>query len=183
MDSLYLPIKILQESLILCGGKLYWRKRPESHFSTPKGAKVFNTKYSGNEAGTLLGPKNLYKIIWITYQGSKQQILAHVAVWALTYGYYPPKSVDHRDGNGLNNEPTNLKLANHSQNMHNKRMYRNNKSGYVGVKQHPDGIKWIAFGTHNGQKKTIGSFSNIADAASARKEWEVGKDFSNRHGK
>jgi len=89
MVNLYLPFDILQDSLALRGGELYWKQRPHSHFKTEKGMRVFNTKYSNKVAGTLLGPKNLYKIIWITYRGEKHQVLAHVAVWTLSYGEYP----------------------------------------------------------------------------------------------
>ncbi len=183
MANLYPPFEVLQEAIALRGGELYWKQRPPSHFKTVRGVSVFNSRYSGSAAGTLLGPKNLYKIVWITYQGVKYQILAHIVVWALFYGEYPDSMIDHEDGDGLNNDPSNLKLATQTQNMHNKRIYRNNKSGHVGVKQHPDGVKWVAFGTHEGDKKTIGSFVKLEDAISARKEWEAGKGFSKRHGK
>lgn len=183
MANLYLPFNILQESFAQRGGELYWKQRPRSHFKTERGMRVFNSKYPGEIAGTLLGPKNLYKIVWITHQAVKYQVLAHVVVWALYYGEYPESSIDHADGNGLNNEPANLKLASQTQNMHNKRMYRNNRSGHTGVKQHPDGTRWIAFGTHEGSKKTIGSFDKLEDAIFARKQWEAGKGLSQRHGK
>ncbi len=42
-------------------------------------------------------------------------------------------TVDHLDGNGLNNQKGNLRFATRSEQMHNRKMNRNNKSGYKGV--------------------------------------------------
>ena len=43
------------------------------------------------------------------------------------------KSIDHRDGNGLNNRRDNLRFATQSQNMANRDKMSNNTSGFKGV--------------------------------------------------
>lgn len=183
MESSYPPFEVLKECLALRGSTLYWKERPLYHFKSARGMNIFNGRYSKSEAGTLLGPKNLYRIIWITHCGVRYQVLAHVASWAIFHGNYPDGFIDHKDGNGLNNDPENLILATHSENMHNKRMYKTNSSGCVGVRWYSRYSKWVATGTHNKEKKTIGYFSEFSDAVAARKEWEAGKGFSQRHGK
>src|SRR3990167_622 len=53
------------------------------------------------------------------------------------------KIVDHRDGNGLNNQRTNLRLASTFQSMANRGIRKDSKSGFKGVSLIANG-KWQA---------------------------------------
>lgn len=79
----------------------------------------------------------------------------------------PRLEVDHVDGNGLNNERANLRVASHSQNVLNKHIYRNNSSGYKGVSLRSGGSSWRAYINVNGKRRYLGNYSTPAEAAEA----------------
>ena len=51
-------------------------------------------------------------------------------------------SVDHINGDPLDNRKDNLRICTHAENMRNVRMHRDNSSGYKGVSFHPQTGKW-----------------------------------------
>jgi len=54
------------------------------------------------------------------------------------------KHIDHANGNGLDNSKKNLRICTAAQNQHNKRMLKNNKSGYKGVYKCNTRNRWVA---------------------------------------
>lgn len=96
--------------------------------------------------------------------------------------------VDHKDGDGLNNQRENLRLATHSTNAMNKKA--NGVIKYKGVNMSFQKQKYFHKGTGewriantapkivarikvNGVSKHIGSFKTLEDAALAYNEWAV----------
>lgn len=79
--------------------------------------------------------------------------------------------IDHKDGNGLNNQKINLRVATNNQNQYNSRRRRDNSSGFKGVTRHWSNGKWTgkwaARIVHNGRDIWLGSFENPVDAAIA----------------
>jgi plasmid maintenance system antidote protein VapI len=75
--------------------------------------------------------------------------------------------VDHRDGLGLNNTRANLRLATHAQNMRNCRVYRNNTSGFKGVRWDTSRNKWRAEVQCDRKVHYVGLFASAEDAALA----------------
>lgn len=75
---------------------------------------------------------------------------------------------DHRDGNGLNNQDHNLRIATPAQNNRNSRMMSNNTSGVRGVSWDKRRQDWHAYVNVNGRRKHLGHFTNLADAKQAR---------------
>jgi len=73
--------------------------------------------------------------------------------------------VDHIDGDKLNNQRDNLRVATDSQNVCNKRMQRNNTTGYRGVQK--SGKKWSAGIDVNGIHTHLGVFATPEEAAQA----------------
>lgn len=80
--------------------------------------------------------------------------------------------VDHKDGDGLNNQDENLRIATHQQNGRNRKVFKNNKSGCPGVIWSNEAQKWRAYITVNGKQINLKCFSDISDAIDARKRAE-----------
>jgi hypothetical protein len=97
----------------------------------------------------------------------KRTICMHTSVMKTPDGL----EVDHEDGNGLNNQRYNLRVATHTQNLWNTGVRRSNTSGYKGVSWHQHTGKWrseIRIG--GGQRLYLGVFEDITDAARAYNE-------------
>jgi len=75
--------------------------------------------------------------------------------------------VDHRNGDGLDNRRANLRQATHAQNMGNRRMAKNNKSGFKGVSWNASRRCWCACIGVAGKVRHLGGFRNAEDAARA----------------
>jgi hypothetical protein len=86
--------------------------------------------------------------------------------------------VDHRDGNGLNNQRLNLRVATHAQNQINRGLPCNNTSGFKGVSRSFG--HWRAQITDNGKRANLGTYADPADAARAydRKAKELFGEFA-----
>lgn len=75
--------------------------------------------------------------------------------------------IDHRDGDGLNNQKYNLRLCTHAGNMMNAQRRKDNTSGYKGVGWSKHAHKWMARIRINDQYKNLGYFSTPEEAACA----------------
>ena len=77
------------------------------------------------------------------------------------------KVVDHIDGNGLDNRRLNLRVCFNAENCKNKRLNKNNKSGFKGVSWHNVLKKWRVRIFCNGSYFHIGVYHNVEEAAKA----------------
>lgn len=75
--------------------------------------------------------------------------------------------VDHIDGDGLNNQLSNLRLATRQENSRNMRKPESNTSGVKGVVWHKKGKKWQAQIKTNGKNIYLGLFTSKEDAYKA----------------
>lgn len=82
-------------------------------------------------------------------------------------------TIDHRDGNGLNNTRSNLRIATKAQNNRNQKMTDRNTSGYKGVSWHKKDRKWRAYIHVNNKYIHLGHFSNVEDARRAYAEASI----------
>lgn len=79
--------------------------------------------------------------------------------------------IDHKDGDGLNNQKSNLRHLTHSQNLLNKDRYSNNKSGFKGVSLHSKNSTlakpWVARIKVGDKYLSLGYFKTPEEAAKA----------------
>jgi hypothetical protein len=73
------------------------------------------------------------------------------------------KGVDHIDGNGLNNQRSNLRPATDAQNAQNRALRNDNVSGFRGVAQTRSG-GWLAY-AHSSGKQVYGGIHKTPEAA------------------
>jgi len=79
----------------------------------------------------------------------------------------PDMETDHRDGNGLNNQRSNLRVATTAQNQHNRRLQKEGTSHFKGVCWHRAANKWCARVTIEYQTIWLGLFQSEIEAAVA----------------
>jgi len=75
--------------------------------------------------------------------------------------------VDHKDGDGLNNQRHNLRPATHGENISNSRKYRGCSSEYKGVTWHKRRLMWESQIVFKGEHQHLGYFESEIDAAKA----------------
>lgn len=87
--------------------------------------------------------------------------------------------VDHRNGNGLDNQKQNLRTCTHEQNNRNARKRRDNTSGYKGVIPYKNS-KWMAHINFNGKHTTLGYYPTpeLAYDAYCKAAKELHGDFA-----
>jgi hypothetical protein len=127
-------------------------------------AKVTRNKV---KAGMIVGTVNGAGYVQLQLCG--KLYLAHRLAWLIVTGEWPPASVDHIDGNPLNNSWANLRCATHQQNLCNRPRQSNNKIGLKGVSRdrrtHTN--PWRARITVKGKSILIGAYPTPEEAHAA----------------
>lgn len=129
--------------------------------------------------------EELSKYTWLSYcgyayrpkskkYGNEKNVSMHVHILGKVDGM----EIDHINGNKLDNRKENLRHATRSQNQANKTKYKNNKSGYKGVRFAKGG--WIAQITKDRKTTHIGFYKTAEEAAKAydEKAKEIHRGFA-----
>ncbi len=99
-----------------------------------------------------------YRFTGLTSDKSRKNIFIHQQILG-----YPDSDIDHKNGNPLDCQKSNLRLCSHSQNLQNRKCWA--KSGYKGV--YPCRNSYQALISIDGKTTHIGMFDKAEDAALA----------------
>lgn len=97
---------------------------------------------------------------------AKKSLLGHRVAWAMHYGEWPSKQIDHINGVRHDNRIENLRTATAAENGRNRKRGSANRSGFKGVWWSKSNKKWVA--AIRGQH--LGSFDRAEDAHAAYKK-------------
>ena len=173
------PLTLVIEWLFLENDILYWRKSPAN--AHPAG-KAFGTigLTRNNETKHIRGKLPTHGVVYahrIIYQ-------LHNPHDILTIN----DEIDHIDGNPLNNAKDNLRKVTLKMNQWNKPTPENNTSGVIGVNWDKNKLKWrteVRWRDSNNirQRKFLGYFDSIHEAAEVRKQALTELGFHSNHGR
>tara|TARA_R100000789_G_scaffold41611_1_gene43156 strand:+ start:34029 stop:34538 length:510 start_codon:yes stop_codon:yes gene_type:complete len=147
-------------------GKLFWKKR--------LGYKV----KIGEECGGINKHLNCRQ-----FRIKGKLLYSHRVVWFLHYGYWPDSSLDHQDGNPLNNLISNLRDVPHKINMRNLKKRSDNTSGTTGVRYRGDRDRWVASFTNLEGKIKSKHFLEEGEAKAWRKLKDEENEYHINHGR
>lgn len=91
----------------------------------------------------------------------------HQLAWFYEHKEWSRSEIDHRDTDPSNNRLNNLRPATESQNAANRRLGRNNTSGYKGVAWDRGKQRWMASIRVNRKAIFLGRFDDVVSAAAA----------------
>ena len=141
------------------------------------GIFTWNLAKAGVSIGSIAGSNDGKGYVMLKINREKH--LAHRLAFLYMTGEVP-KHVDHINHIRNDNKWSNLRPSSFSINGKNQRLYKNNKSGFCGVRFHK--TLWEASITSNKMYIYLGSFKSKKDAINARKEANIKHGFHTNHG-
>jgi hypothetical protein len=133
---------------------------PETGLFTRRVSRMGRWGKAGAIAGGI--KPNGYRVIWIG-----ANFMAHRLAWLYVHGSWPAGQIDHINRVRDDNRIANLRVVTHTENMENRKVQRNNTSGYPGVYPDRCGRRWIARISSKGKWLYLGSFRSAEEASAA----------------
>ena len=138
-----------------------------------KGKEVARTKIDLEDIDKVKDRKWFFKDGYVASGGKRKENNLRLHRYIMGVENEPSKVyIDHKDHNTLNNRKENLRVCNNSKNQMNKRIPKNNTSGFKGVSFHKLSGKWRVRITIDGETHYLGLFEDKEDAIKTRIEAE-----------
>jgi hypothetical protein len=150
------------------------------HYDPDTGIFTWINPSKGRKGNPQKIRKDGYCYICIKYK----KYLAHRLAWLYVYGKFPEVFIDHINMDKSNNRIENLRLVTYSGNSINKKLQKNNTSGYKGVTYNKKSKRYMAKIKIQQKEIYLGLFESIENAALAYKKaaLKYHKDFINMNG-
>lgn len=136
------------------------------HYDQSSGEFRWNKRGKGGRrvVGEIAGTVNLQGYIQIGLFGTRY--LAHRLAWLCMTSEWPPKgmTIDHENGDRVDNRWSNLRLATKQQNVRNSRKPKHNTSGFKGVSWVAETKVWRASIKVSGKTKSKSGFKTAEEA-------------------
>lgn len=151
---------------------------PETGAMKWKAATGKKTKIGKNAGYRAVQPKTGYVHYGVGIDGKKYR--KTTVIWLIVHGRRPVADIDHINGDATDDRLCNLREATRTQNMANKRMHKNNKSGVKGVFWDKQRNKWRSVVIKDRKKHHVGFFDDkhVAGAAYLAKAREIYGEFA-----
>ena len=163
-------------------GLLRWLQRPRNHFLTTHEFKRWNTRYSGSVAGSP-SHKKASGTTYLQVKIGGRLYPNHRVIVLFVTGTFPANEVDHKNRNGKDNRWENLRDVTAKENMRNKSLQENNKSGHSGVTFDKEKTKWRARISDGEKRIHLGYFDTLDEAVIERSKAELHFNYHPNHGK
>lgn len=163
-------------------GKCYWKVREPKWFpdrvaiSSDSACKSWNKNFSGKEI------KSVNQFGYIAFQILGNDYKLHRFIWEYVTGG-KPDSIDHINGDKLDNRICNLRNVTFSEQMRNMPLRFNNKSGKSGVSWDKPLGKWKVGISVNNKNIYLGYYHNLQEAIAVREKAEIKYGYHKNHGR
>lgn len=158
-------------------GKLFWRERSRSMFTSDRIWRAWNSRCADAEAFTATTAAG-YRLGAI----NGALFYAHRVIIKMLYGVDAPE-VDHERGNRSDNRDGSISPANRQKNGKNTARRSDNTSGVTGVFWATRDRRWVAKICIDQKSVNLGHFVNKEHAVAARKVAEAKYGFHPNHGR
>jgi hypothetical protein len=149
-------------------GLFRWKPRHERFFGSLRDCRKWNSRFAGKPALCTLSSKG-----YLAGRILGRTVKAHRAAWAVAYGEWPERQIDHINGDRSDNRLSNLRQASNSQNCCNQRP-RPGASRFKGVSPYfireRNTGRWLAKIYKDGREIVLGRFDCEREAAIAYNE-------------